>query len=527
MTTPKACKILLAALAASTICTLAQAQTVLRPIPGDPIEIEGGLIAGKVIENGAKAYLGVPYAAPPVGELRWREPQPVVPWEGVYNADRFGNKCPQTADLTPEGMSENCLFLNIWAPATAKEGDKLPVILYFHGGGDSGNSGARPFYNGRGLAEKGVIHITMNWRLGVFAHFAHPDLTAESPFHSSGNYEHYDQLAAMRWVQRNVAAFGGDPENVNLMGLSNGSIKIGYHQASAVTRGLYKRVIALSGAPRGAPFGTGTLAESEELGKQFMEGMGATTIAEMRAIPMVRLLGGVPGVTLQGAVIDGYLLKDQPAAVYEAGEQVDVPAIYGNAADEGIGFPQFETLAEFAQAVTDMAGPKARQVLRLYPVSRDADVPAVAARLGNAMTFSRQMLDRARLHVATGKTPVYMDLFARAPANHGYDLPYWFNVLDLPGAVVDAERRIDATDHAIAEAMINALVAFVTTGDPSTPELAWPAYTRDNEVRMVFGDTPGMQPIDAGTKFFVDNPDIKAPSMLPTQQPARPAGAPL
>jgi len=520
---------------ALTVCgtaILATSQTVIKPIPGDPVEIEGGLIAGKILPNGAKAYLGVPYAAPPVGDLRWREPQPVVPWEGVLNADRFGYKCPQTADLTPEGMSENCLFLNIWAPATAKEGDNLPVILYFHGGGDSGNSGARPFYNGRGLAEKGVIHITMNWRLGVFAHFAHPELTAESPYHSSGNYEHYDQLAAMKWVQRNVAAFGGDPENVNLMGLSNGSIKIGYHQASEVTRGLYKRVIALSGSSIGAEpdsmLRTATLAESEELGKKFMEGMGAETIEEMHAIPMVRLLGGVPGVTLQGAVIDGCLLKEGPGAVYEAGEQVDVPAIYGNARDEGMGIPNIDTVAEFRELVTEIAGEKAEQVLELYPVSRDEDVSAAAVKLWNELSFSRQMLTRARLHVATGQTPVYMDLFARAPANHGYDLPYWFNVLDLPGAVVDSGRKIDATDYAIAESMISALVAFVKTGNPSTPDLEWPQYTRENEVRMVFGDNPEALPIGEGVKFLVDNPDIQAPARAPgAQPPARPAGAPL
>ncbi len=507
------------------------AQVVVKTIPGDPVKIESGSIAGLALPNGVKEYLGVPYAAPPVGPLRWREPQPVQAWEGVYQANRFGNKCPQTADLTPEGMSEDCLFLNIWAPATAKAGAKLPVILYFHGGGDTGNSGARPFYNGRTLAANGVIHITVNWRLGPFAHFASPELTAESPFHSSGNYEHYDQLAAMKWVQRNIAAFGGDPENVTLMGLSNGSIKIGYTQASPVTKGLYKRVIALSGSPigGGAPMGTSTLKESEQDGQKFMAGLGAKSLADMRAIPMVRLLQGVPDLTLRGAVIDGYLLTDTPDAIFAAGKQVDVPAIYGNSRDESMSsLARLKTVAEFRDAVTKMAGPKADQLLKLFPVSRDEDVPAVATRLANAAEFSRQMVGRARAHVATGKTPVYLDMFARAPALHGYDLPYWFDILDLPGAVVDSGRKIDATDHMIAQKMNAAIVAFVKTGDPSTPSLKWPQYRRDNEVRMVFGDTVQPLPVDEGVKFFVDNPDIKAPGAGPAAgAPARPAGAPL
>jgi len=504
-------------------------QTSLGPTPEDPVKIESGLVAGKLLQNGVKAYLGVPYAAPPVGPLRWREPQPVVPWEGVYNADRFGNKCPQPADVTPEGMSEDCLYLNIWAPPTAKAGEELPVILYFHGGQMGGsNSGARPFYNGQNLATKGVIHITMNFRMGAFAHFAHPELTAESPYHSSGNYDHYDQLAAMKWVQRNIAALGGDPENVNLMGLSSGGITTGFHEASAATQGLYKRVIGLSGSAFDGPYQAATVQDAEEAGQRFMEGLGVETLAEMRAMPMLRLLESVPGVTLWGAAVDGYLLTESPEAVFQAGKQVDVPALYGNSAHEGGGIGQVETMEEFREAVTKMAGPKADRVFELYPVSSDEDVPAVVLKLNNELDFSRQMVRRSRIHVETGNTPVYLALFARAPANHGYDLPYWFNVLDLPGAVVDSEREIDATDYEIAEKMSDALAAFVKTGDPSTPDVDWPRYTRENEVRMVFGDAIEVAPVSEGIKFFLDNPDVSPEAAQPgVGTTPRPAGAPL
>ncbi len=500
--TPIICLVLALAFAMS-----ASAQIVMKTISTDPVKIDSGLIAGKLLHNGVRAYLGVPYGAPPVGQLRFREPQPVTPWEGVYNADRFGPKCPQTQDITPEPMSEDCLYLNIWAPAGAKPGDKLPVILYFHGGGYTGNSGARPFYNGQTLASKGVIHVTMNFRLGPFAEFASPELTAESPYHSSGNLVRFDQFAAMKWIKRNIAAFGGDPDNLTLMGLSNGGVAVSYLMASGVTRGYYQRVVGLSGSVLNSPMPVSTLAEAEEAGLKFQAAMGAKNLAEMRALPMLKILAGAPGVNTRAASVDGYFLSEQPSQVFAEGKQVDVPVLLGRGDDEQF-IPDVSTVAEFRAAVEKAAGPKAEELLKLYPVTNDADVTAVATKMATDAGMGRSMLNWARLQKATGKSPVYLDMFARGKATHGADLAYWFDILDLPGAPSTPDRPIGPLDHAVAVKMDDALVAFVKTGDPNTAAVKWPQFTRDNEVQMVFGDPVGVQPVDPGVKFFVENPEI-------------------
>jgi len=283
-------------------------------------------------------------------------------------------------------------------------------------------------------------------------------------------------------------------------------VAVGYHQASAVTRGLYQRVIALSGASISST--PATLKESEEAGLKYQAAVGAKSLAEMRALPMVQLLQPVPGATLRAAGIDGYFLTESPGKVFAAGKQVDVPAIFGNARDEGA-IAGVKTVAEFRAAVTKAAGAKADEIFRLFPVSRDEDVPAVATRVANAAGAARQMLTWARAQAATGKSPVYMDVFARGSATHGSDLPYWFDVLDLPGALADPTRPIDAVDRDVAVKMDDAIVAFVKTGDPSTKTVKWPKYTRADEVRLEFGDVVKAVPADAGVKFFVENPDIR------------------
>ena len=488
--------------------TGASSQIVMKTIATDPVKIDSGLIAGKLLHNGVRAYLGVPFAAPPVGQFRFREPQPVTPWEGVYNADRFGPKCPQTQDITPEPMSEDCLYLNLWAPAGAKAGDKLPVILYFHGGGYTGNSGARPFYNGQTLATKGVIHVTMNFRLGPFAEFASPELTAESPYHESGNLVRFDQFAAMKWIKQNIAAFGGDPDNLTLMGLSNGGVAVSYLMASGVTRGYYKRVVGLSGSVLNSPFPLSTLAQAEQAGLKFQEALGAKNLAEMRALPMLKILAGAPnGATTKAASIDGYFLTEDPSQVFAEGKQVDVPAILGRGADEQF-IPDVKTVEEYRAAVEKAAGPKTEELLKLYPVTSDADVPAMATKMATDAGMGRSMLNWAQLQKGTGKSPVYLDMFARGAATHGADLAYWFDILDLPGALSNPNRPIGPLDHEVAVKMDDALVAFVKTSDPNTAAVKWPQFTRDNEVQMVFGDKVEAMPVDPGVKFFVENPQI-------------------
>jgi para-nitrobenzyl esterase len=216
-----------------TACTLivltitAGSQTTAKPVPGDPVKIESGLITGKLVSDNVRAYLGIPYAAPPVGNLRWRAPQPVKPWTGVRAADQFGEACPQLGPAIwgASACSEDCLFLNVWAPVNPPA-KKVPVIVFIYGGGYQGGSSSAPFMSGEFLAEKGVVYVNFNYRLSVLGNLALPELTAESPHKASGNYVHLDELAVLRWVQSNIAKFGGDPDNVTLMGQSSGGMDV-------------------------------------------------------------------------------------------------------------------------------------------------------------------------------------------------------------------------------------------------------------------------------------------------------------
>ena len=297
---------------------------------------DSGAISG-VRESGLSVYKGVPFAAPPVGDLRWRPPAPVTPWTGTRKADAFAPACMQTGvsmpGETPPAVSEDCLYLNIWTPAKSAH-EHLPVIVWIYGGGYINGSASMPLYWGDQLAHKGVIVVTIAYRLGPLGFLAHPELTRESPHHSSGNYGLMDQIAALEWIQRNIAAFGGDPKNVTIAGQSSGSISVSILMASPLAKGLFQRAIGESGglfeplqlAPKYL------LANAERDGEKYAVSLGATSLQELRRLPAARLTGNAGGIV--HPVIEPYLLPVSPYEAFTSGQQNDVPLLLGSNAEE-------------------------------------------------------------------------------------------------------------------------------------------------------------------------------------------------
>ena len=299
---------------------VASGQVTYKPIASDPIRVDGGLISGTYLKSGLKAYFGVPFAAPPIRENRWREPQPVQPWQGVLTANRMMPMCVQNLRSNninhyfgDEAACEDCLYLNLWAPGNAKAGDKLPVVVWIYGGAFSGGSSSMALYGGQGLAKKGVVYVAFNYRVGIFGFLAHPDATRESGHNASGNWGFLDQVAALRWVNRNIAKFGGDPGNVMLIGQSAGSMSINYLQASPLAKGLFHKAFGMSGGTiKGPGSETGKLADAEAQGLKLQQAMKVNSLAEMRTFSSDKVTAAAQGAGVRASpIIDGYYL---PAA---------------------------------------------------------------------------------------------------------------------------------------------------------------------------------------------------------------------
>ena len=301
------------------------------------VQTANGVVEGTTDQSsGIRTFKGIPFAAPPVGDLRWKPPQPVENWEGVRQADRFGPRAmqlPLFGDMgfRSNGISEDCLYLNVWTPAQSDE-DRLPVLVYFYGGGTLAGDGSEPRYDGESMARRGIVALTVNYRLTVFGFLAHPELTEESPHHASGNYGYMDQSAALRWVQRNIAAFGGDPARVTIAGESAGSISVSAQMVSPWSKALIAGAIGESGAliePTLAPV---SLAKAEQDGVEFAASAGATSLAALRALPASQLLRATaqPGsMRFFYGVVDGYFFPKLPVESLAAGEQAHVPLLLG------------------------------------------------------------------------------------------------------------------------------------------------------------------------------------------------------
>jgi para-nitrobenzyl esterase len=352
---------------------------------GQSIEVEGGRLATPEPDRrGIRCFKGVPYAAPPVGALRFRAPAPVVPWAGIRPTDAFGRNAVQCIvfdDIDPHtiGTSEDCLYLNIWTPAELDTSERLPVMFWIHGGGFAVGSGSEPRYDGGELAARGIIVVTVNYRLNVFGFLAHPEFSVESPYHASGNWGLLDLIAALAWVQRNIAAFGSDPRAATIAGESAGSSAVSILMASPLAKGLFARAIAESGAFFSAPARQlEDLVAVEQAGIAFARKLVAESADDLRKLNADDILAAAPGIGFR-PIIDGYLLPEAPAKLIARGRHSDVPLLAGWNKDEGFGFPLPADRA-YEDVVREMFGPRASAVLEAYPRD-DAATTAASVRL--------------------------------------------------------------------------------------------------------------------------------------------------
>lgn len=451
----------------------------------------GTLIGNPADDNGITSFKGIPYAQAPVGPLRWKPPQPLNQRGPVRTATAFGAQCwAATAfggPVATENKSEDCLFLNVWSGAR-KNGERLPVMVWLHGGGFQFASGSDPEYDGTALARKGVVVVTLNYRLGVFGFLARPDLDAESNGQGSGLYGLQDQIEALRWVQANIAAFGGDPDNVTLFGESAGAHAVGMLMAAPQAEGLFHKAIAQSGAfwesemkPRGE-----ALASGQALSQQ----LNAPTLADLRAVPAVELQTATDWTlsvpTVFSPTVDGHVLPELPVRRFEAGRQQKVPLLAGWVGLEGLPFMAYALPSDSAPAFVDAASAtfgeeNMPRFLALYPATTDEQAAQSAEQLEGDLTIKQQTWRMASLQQGAGRPPVYLYHFNVSTAYtplpvHLAEVNYVFGNL-LP-TVFHGPGAPSADDVAVSNAMQDYWVNFARSGNPNGAGLAtWPAYT--------------------------------------------------
>jgi para-nitrobenzyl esterase len=480
----------------------------------DPVKVPGGLVSGVPgTHAGITAFRGVPFAAPPVGDRRWRAPQPAPPWPGVRRAEAFGPSCiqqivqerkPWTYEFMTHGeISEDCLFVNIWTPAKSPS-ERRPVLVYIYGGANTEGSGMVPVYDGEGLASKGLVVVNFNYRVGVLGFLAHPELSKEASYHASGNYGLLDQIAAVKWVRENIAGFGGDPERITIAGQSAGGQGVHNLTASPLAKGTFHRAIIESAGGNARP-----LADAEADGLRFAEAKGAATLADLRAkswqeivapVPAPATAGGRGGGNLRfGVVVDGYALPAPVSEIFAQGRQNDVPTLTGNNADEGGAMPQPTiTAADFDRQARQRYGEDADAFLKLYPAPTD-DAAKVA------QNQSARDLARTTLYVwainrgKTAKTKAYTYFWnhvlpgpdaAQYGAFHTSEVPYVLNALER------SDRPFTDVDRAIAGTISSYWVNFATSGDPNGEGLpAWPVADGKTWMTMELSERPHAIPV--------------------------------
>lgn len=486
-----------------------------------------GTVEGLNLKSGIKIYRGIPFAQAPVGKLRWREPQAPVKWTGVRKAVQFGPNAMQKPvfgdmDFRAPKMSEDCLYLNVWTPAK-KPNEKLPVLVYFYGGGFVAGDGSENRYDGESLAEKGIVTVTLNYRLGIFGFFSHPELTNESPNHASGNYGLLDQNAALIWVKQNIAAFGGDPNKITIAGESAGSISVSAQMASPLSKKLIAGAIGQSGAMINPTLDAIPMAEHEEHGKQFAKKVKAGTLDALRALPAEQLLEEASkwGAFQTKAVVDGYFLPKLPSEIFAAGEQANVPLLAGWTSAEmpyqAAMMGKYPSPKNYTELVKQKYGSNADAVFKLYPGENEKQVieSATALASDNFIVYSTwKWLD---LHRKTTNQPVYAYIFsqARPPmkaemgnakaglaggiikddgkkeenkmpdalkgASHASDIEYL-----LGNLATNTVYGWTPEDYKASEMGEDYFANFIKTGNPNGIKLVqWPVSTKDGEMTLM------------------------------------------
>jgi para-nitrobenzyl esterase len=470
----------------------------------DPVSVEGGSVQGAV-EDGLTVYRGIPFAAPPVGDLRWKPPQPVKPWAGVLQANQFAKACFQSSaaipmlDLPAIEVSEDCLYLNVWTPAKSAA-EKLPVMVWIHGGGFFGGATLYDLYSGEELAQMGVVYVSLTYRLGKFGFLAHPELSAESPNKVSGNYGLLDQIAGLQWVRNNIAAFGGDPDNVTIFGESAGGISVAALASSPLAQGLFHRAISQSGGFLGLP-GEGplqSLAAAEQSGLEFAKSVAAAALADLRKIAA----DDIYKASREGwPIIDGYVIPDEQYKLYQAGRYNDVPILTGTNSNEGGLFSRPTTPEQHKADIERRFGDYAGAVLKLYPGATPEQAAKSAGDIMRDTTFAWPTWAWARLQSQTGQSAAYLYFFDQslpaatgapvtAGANHGAEMPYMFKHL--------RQRKTPwrPEDYQLSEAMAHYWVNFARSGDPNGGDLpVWPVYKEGEPTVMYFKDKPYTGPV--------------------------------
>ena len=479
----------------------------------EPLQVDGGQITGTPGWGwGIREYLGIPFAAPPVGKLRWRPPQAVAAWQGVRAADRFAPACMQPQYSANNGSwnrglintSEDCLYLNVWTPA-ASAGERLPVMVWIYGGGGTHGSSAEPIYDGNAMAKNGVVVVSMNYRVNVFGWFAHPDLTRESEHHSSGNYGSLDQLAAIHWVKNNIAHFGGDPDKITLWGESGGSRSVNFLAASPLLQGYARAAIAESHTSFGRMT---TLEEAEARGVAFTKAAGKTSVADLRAMSAADLMDVFEKnqAGLNGAIVDGWFLPEDVYTIYSKGKQNDLALITGGTNDEGGnlgvsagggrgGSPS--TLVKYRQWAMQNFGDHSDRLLALYPATTDAEVLKAYHDVNRDINYAGHRT-WAKLQATTGKGPVFIYNFSHIPprpqsngnnpeggngATHFSEVIYVFNNLRMK------DYPWTDRDRTVADKMGMWWSNFAKHGTPNGPGIEnWPHYNPKDEFWLNIGD---------------------------------------
>jgi para-nitrobenzyl esterase len=520
------------------------------------VQIDSGLLAGGASSDGAvRIFKGIPFAKPPVAELRWRPPQPLEPWQGARSVTSFGPRCVQVPRprtslgyFPPEPESEDCLYLNVWAPADARG---APVMFWIHGGAYNMGSGSLPLFNGETLARKGVVLVTFNYRLGRLGFLAHPELTAESEHRASGNYGMLDQRAALQWVSRNIAQFGGDPGRVTIFGQSSGSYSVSFFMASPLARGLFHRAIGQSGGGFGpVDRTTGTsdaiqaLVDAEESGVALAKRIGAKSIAELRTrspyeIQMARIDDGFqPGhgydrlsaLNGRGAfdnaypIVDGYFLPDTVRTIFARGEQNDVPLLTGsNAHERGTTVKAPPTVQGYIDDARAQLGDLADRYLKIYPAKTDADGQEIGGYAIGDRIFTWQNWTWANA-AKRGRSPVFLYRFTRVPpqpknavyAENPHNVPRSFHGAEIPyvfGSFASRDWPWEPVDRTLSETMSSYWVNFATTGDPNGGGLPqWPQFESDKPTVMFLGEEtkvgaiPNRERLELWDAFYARQP---------------------